>query len=232
MQKNELIKKLHQIRDMGFVKSLRKGSTGVGYTFEQLLGVNENNIPIPDIGGRLEIKATRKDSNSLLTLFTFNRGAWVEKQKEVIERYGYVDEKGRKALKRTLTLNSEGILGLNIDEENHSVALFDKEQNKVIATWSLYVIVGKFSTKLDRILYVLADRKTDKEGNEYFWYNEAYILSEPKPENFIRAFRNSEIAIDLRIHIKENGKVRNRGTAFRVYEKSLLKLFAKTERIL
>jgi len=232
MRKNELINKLQQIKSMEFVKSLREGPTGVGYTFEQLLGVDENNIPIPDIGGRLEIKATRRDSNSLLTLFTFNRGVWVEKQKDVIERYGYVDEKGRKALKRTLTLNSEGTLRLNVNQETHSVFLFDKEQNKVIATWSLYLIVGKFSTKLDRILYVLADRQTDEKGDEYFWYNEAYILSEPRPENFIKAFKDSEIAIDLRMHLKENGTVRNRGTAFRVYEKSLLKLFAKNERIL
>jgi len=230
MQKNELIKKLHQIRDMGFVKSLRKGSTGVGYTFEQLLGVNENNIPIPDIGGRLEIKATRRGSNSLITLFTFNRGVWLEKQKDIIQQYGYTDEKGRQALKRTLTLSTDGPLCLSIDEVNQSVLLIDKNQNKIIATWSLYVIVGKFSTKLDRILYVLADRKVDEKGNEHFHYNEAYILSEPKPENFVRAFKNSEIAIDLRLHIKENGQVRNRGTAFRVYEESLLTLFARREQ--
>lgn len=97
---------------------------------------------------------------------------------------------------------------------------------------SSHVIVGKFSTKLDRILYVLADRKVDEKGNEYFHYKEAYILSEPKPENFVRAFKNSEIAIDLRLHIKENGQVRNRGTAFRVYEESLLTLFARREQVL
>jgi hypothetical protein len=217
---------------MGFVKSQRKNSTGVGFTFEQLMGVDENNIPIPDIGGRVEIKTTRRDSNSLLTLFTFNRGAWTEKQKDVVEHYGYVDEKGRKALKRTLTLNSEGVLMLSIDEQNHSMLLLDGELNKIIATWSLYVIVGKFSTKLDRVLYVIADRKTDDNGDEYFWYNEAYILSEPVPENFIKAFKNSEIAIDLRMHLKENDTVRNRGTAFRVYEKSLPSLFNKRGQIL
>lgn len=232
MRKNELINKLHQIKNMGFVKSQRKNSTGVGFTFEQLMGVDENNIPIPDIGGRVEIKTTRRDSNSLLTLFTFNRGAWTEKQKDVVEHYGYVDEKGRKALKRTLTLNSEGVLMLSIDEQNHSMLLLDGELNKIIATWSLYVIVGKFSTKLDRVLYVIADRKTDDNGDEYFWYNEAYILSEPVPENFIKAFKNSEIAIDLRMHLKENDTVRNRGTAFRVYEKSLPSLFNKRGQIL
>lgn len=217
---------------MGYVKNQRKGSTGIGFTFEQLMGVIENNIPIPDLGGRIEIKTTRRDSNSLLTLFTFNKGAWIEKQKNVIEFYGYNDQDGKKALKRTLKFNSTGDLILSINEQNHSVSLVDKKLNKILATWSLYAIVGKFSTKLDRVLYVIADRKINVNGDEEFWYNEAYMLSEPLVDNFIHAFKNSKVAIDLRMHLKENGIVRNRGTAFRVYEKNFPSLFNKKDRIL
>ncbi|GAB6182824.1 MvaI/BcnI family restriction endonuclease [Thermodesulfovibrio hydrogeniphilus] len=234
MRKKDLINKLKQIKEQGFVKSFRKGSTGVGYTFEKLLGIQENNIPVPDIGGRLEIKATRKDSNSLLTLFTFNKGIWQIKQKDLIEQYGYEDEKGRKALKKTLTFSSsDPTFKLSIDEGNQSLILYDKKQNEILAIWNLYVIVGKFSTKLDKVLYVLADRKFDEYKTEYFHYNEIYILSEPNINNFIAAFKDSEIAIDLRMHLKDNKQsVRNRGTAFRIYEKSIMKLFNKIERIL
>jgi len=72
MNLKELVEKLQTIRDMGYVKALRRGNTGIGYTFESLIGLEETNIPIPDIGGRVEIKTTRKDSSSLVTLFTFN----------------------------------------------------------------------------------------------------------------------------------------------------------------
>ena len=44
MTLEEFRKRFNEIRDMGFVQSLRKGSTGVGYTFEELLGIEENNI--------------------------------------------------------------------------------------------------------------------------------------------------------------------------------------------
>ncbi|WP_340690516.1 hypothetical protein [Hydrogenobacter thermophilus] len=53
-----------------------------------LFGVRENNIPIPDIGGRVEIKTIRRDSQSLITLFTFNKGVWHMKQNELINTYG------------------------------------------------------------------------------------------------------------------------------------------------
>jgi len=99
MRLKEVITKLQEIKNKGFIQSMRRGSTGIGYTFETLFGVQENNIPIPDIGGRVEIKTIRRDYQSLITLFTFNRGVWHIKQKELIQKYGYIDEKGRYALK-------------------------------------------------------------------------------------------------------------------------------------
>ena len=43
---------------MGFVKTLRKGPTGIGYTLETLLEIDENNISSPDFG-EIELKAQR-----------------------------------------------------------------------------------------------------------------------------------------------------------------------------
>ena len=43
---------------MGFVKTMRRGPTGVGYTLEALLGIGENNISSPDIED-IEVKAHR-----------------------------------------------------------------------------------------------------------------------------------------------------------------------------
>ncbi len=86
-------------------------------------------------------------------------------------------------------------------------------------------------TKLSRLLIVIADRKT-KHGKEYFHYNEAYLLTNPSARSFLKAFKNSLIGIDLRMHLKEEGTVRNRGTAFRVKEKDLLKLYESCKRLI
>ncbi len=233
MRLKEVVNKLQEIKSKGFVPSLRHGSTGVGYTFENLFGVQENNVPIPDIGGRVEIKTIRRDSQSLITLFTFNKGVWHIKQRELIQKYGYIDEKGRYALKNTIFYGKpipQGI-SLEVDENKNTIHLIDINKGNTIATWDVYVIVGKFMTKLSRLLIVIADRKIEK-SKEYFYYNEAYLLTDPSPRNFIKAFKNSLIGIDIRMHLKESGAVRNRGTAFRIKEKDLIKLYEQQRRLI
>ena len=66
----ELKRKLKSIKALGFVKTHRKGDTGIGKTLEDLLGIKENNIPLPDIGEVAELKAYRRSASSMLTLFT------------------------------------------------------------------------------------------------------------------------------------------------------------------
>lgn len=233
MTLKEVQNKLREIKNKGFVKSLRRGSTGIGYTFERLFGVKENNIPIPDIGGRVEIKTIRKDSQSLITLFTFNRGVWHIRQKDLIQKYGYIDNKGRFALKNTVFYGKPILqkLGLEIDEHKNTIHLIDVTTKNTVATWDVYVIVGKFMTKLSRLLIVLADRKIIK-GKEYFHYNEAYLLTNPSSRSFIKAFKKSLIGIDLRMHLKESGAVRNRGTAFRIKEKNLIELYEHRKKLI
>jgi hypothetical protein len=74
MTTTEFSAKFQKIKAMGFVPSLRKGATGIGYTLETLLGINENNYATPDIEGA-ELKAHRDNSSNMITLFTFNNKA-------------------------------------------------------------------------------------------------------------------------------------------------------------
>src|SRR4051794_5471357 len=54
---------------MGWVPNIRHGNHGgIGNTLEQLLGIKENNLPIPN-AAEWELKAQRIDSSSLTTLF-------------------------------------------------------------------------------------------------------------------------------------------------------------------
>ena len=86
-------------------------------------------------------------------------------------------------------------------------------------------------TKLDRLLLIFADNKLDN-NTEYFHFNEVYLLENPTPEKFLEAFENSELMIDLRMHLKESGGVRNHGTGFRISEKNLMDLYAKKKRLI
>src|SRR4030066_1169933 len=67
--KNDLIGKLKEIKKMGWIKTQRPGNDGaVGNTLEDLLGITENNLPIPN-AAEWELKAQRKNTSSLTTLF-------------------------------------------------------------------------------------------------------------------------------------------------------------------
>ncbi len=233
MKLNELIKKLEFIKSRGFIEAKRKGPTGIGHLIENELGLSETNLPIPDIGGRVELKATRKNSNSLLTLFTFNRGVWRIKQSELIKRFGYVDNNYRPALYLTVyhqKCNNQGFY-FNVDRQRELILLMNENEKNVIAEWSIYVITGKFMTKLDRLIMILADSKIEND-REYFHFNEAYLLENPTPQKFIQAFEQNEILIDIRMHLKTSGGVRNHGTAFRITEKNLVNLYEKRKQLI
>lgn len=65
---NILRQKFNDIKQMGAVKALREGSTGIGYTFETLLGKKEDSESLPDFMG-IEIKTKLGYSKSPITLF-------------------------------------------------------------------------------------------------------------------------------------------------------------------
>ena len=70
--KSSLIKELKNIRDHGWIKSVRPGSAGgIGHTLEELLGIEENNLPIPN-AAEWELKTQRIKTLSLTTLFILN----------------------------------------------------------------------------------------------------------------------------------------------------------------
>lgn len=233
MRLKELVHRLEMLNKNGYIQSLRRGPTGIGHLIENELGLSETNISIPDIGGRVEIKATRKNVNSLITLFTFNRGVWKFKQRDLIDKYGYKDKNGRQALYNTVskkTPNSQGFY-LESDQNKHLFILKNEYEIENIAEWSIYVIAGKFMTKLDRLLLIFADNKIEKDV-EHFHFNEAYILENPTPEKFLEAFEKSELLIDLRMHLRDSGGVRNHGTAFRISEKNLIDLYTKKRRLI
>ena len=233
MNLKEIQKRLEVLKGRGYIETHRKGPTGIGHTLEQELQLDENNLAIPDLGGRIELKANRKKSGSMVTLFTFNRSVWQVSQKEVIETYGYKDEKGRQSLYSTIFHNATNPQGLEIqiDRENHKVHLSHK--GNILGTWSVFTIVGKFVTKLERLMVVFADNRINEEtGKEEFHFNEAYLLDKPEPDNFLDAFEEGLIAIDVRMHLKPTGVVRNHGTGFRIDERNIPILYENRKQII
>ncbi len=234
MRLPELRRLLQELNEVEFVESERAGPTGIGHTLEEWLGVSENNLPIPDIGGRVEIKATRRAANKLITLFTFNRAVWKHAQTDIIRRWGYLDEnRSRPALYSTVSSSAPNTQGLQValPPQGDTLSVIHAESGEVLASWDLFHIVGKFMTKFERLLLVHADsRKTGRV--EEFHYNTAYLLTEPSAQTFRNCFLSGKAFIDIRMHQPPSGSVRNHGTAFRVHEHDLPSLFGRIDNLL
>jgi hypothetical protein len=47
----------------------------------------------------------------------------------------------------------------------------------------------------------------------------------------VKGIKSGAVAIDLRMHLKVDGRIRNRGTAFRVKEDKLAELYKRIESV-
>lgn len=115
---------------------------------ESLLEIEENNISSPDLD-KIELKTCRENHTGLITLFTFNRNAWIMKQLDAVRKYGSKDDSGRLGLYYTMGLkpNSTGLF-LLVEDNFVSVRSVD---GNVIARWELKEIVKRFKNKVKNI---------------------------------------------------------------------------------
>lgn len=220
MTLDQFRRRFEEIRDMGSVKSTRRGPTGVGHTFETLLGLKEDNIALPDLG-EVEVKARRAGSASMVTLFTYDRGCWLEKPLSAIKKYGTPDKDGRLGMYFTMSSkpNASGLY-LDIDDD---VAAVKHTSGTVIATWNLNTLANQFSRKLPALIVVSAISEMRADG-EYFHFTRAQFLKDTSADIMRSQLAEGNILLDLRLHDRGTS-ARNHGTGFRTFEDKLPLLF-------
>ena len=225
----ELKDKLSEINQMGYVVSLRRSNTGIGYTLETLLGLEENNLKTPDFGD-IELKSQRIGATNPVTMFTFNRGVWKIKTRELIERYGYIDTNQRPSLYCTANSNPNN-QGLFLTVEQDAVRLYHVDRT-LVAEWSGERLIDRFRNKMPALIIVNAESRINSDRKEEFWYKEAYLLTEPDEDNFLDLIKKNIVIVDVRMHLRENRVVRNHGTGFRIDERFLNLCFSSREKLI
>ena len=229
----ELIEKLKKIKDMGFVETHRAHDTGIGKTLEDLLGIKENNIRLPDLGD-LELKAKRVESASMLTLATKSplpKGI----NRILFERYKYLDEEGHNNLHSTVCGSRINPQGFKISISDEKLVLENRHQ--IDSYWPMSVFNDVLKAKSSNVLLALAEttgaRKSDKER---FYYKQAYLLSNLSTSRFEKAIKEDWLKIDIRIGCYKSGsrkgQYHDHGTAFRINKDDYLHLYEDLEQIL
>jgi hypothetical protein len=231
---NEIIKELKEIKKLGFIETHRSGNTGIGKTLEDLLHIKENNFAGPN-SHNTELKSARKESSSMITLFT-KSPIPIGINRELLERFGRKKENGGKVLHTTVKSSSKNTLygkqGFKIDIIDDKVQISHSNYNDMdIPYWDIDTLEKAFKKKYGNyLLYVKAD--TRKNRKEEFHYNEAWLMHGFDFKNFIKLLKNDKILIDIRIGQNSNGSVHDHGTGFRVFPDNLQNCFSDRHRVI
>lgn len=100
--KDGLIAELKKIAAKGWIPNARHGNHGgIGNTLEDLLGITENNLPIPN-AAEWELKSQRLNTSSLTTLFHIEPSSRAVKfvPQVGLLKYGWRHKKAGKILSR------------------------------------------------------------------------------------------------------------------------------------
>lgn len=214
--------KLQDIRERGWMTVDKNSDSGIGDTLERLLGIARNNSRRPDCiygGKEVEIKSHRIRSNSMISLFALEPGTKVLDDADLIRKYGYNDKKGRLALSNDLSCkgyNAQG-LKLAVDPSEDAMLMVDKEDNAVWA-WE----ISRIDLKLLNLCLVHVDTRRSN-GKLEFRIEKAELMEGLDNKSFFELLENGFVVIDLRMHLKDSGAVRNHGTAFRAKSWDMLK---------
>ncbi|PEB69603.1 hypothetical protein COJ38_21895 [Bacillus cereus] len=236
----ELIEFIESKKEDGYVKTLKKGDTGVGFTFESMLGISANASKSPDYKG-IELKCSRskqekhkrKSSTGKQTLFTLipNWGH-LGNRKALVEQHGYDDiERNRKGLYCTIKVvpNSyEFYLLLNREQEKISIMKHGEE----VVFYEFERLKEALENKHKESLFITAHARKDEEGEEEFLYDSAIYCNNVSFDGFLDLISENLLGLDFAIHIKD-GKARDHGFLWRLENKKyLLRLFETIQEVI
>ena len=213
-----------------WVDSLRTGDTGIGYTLESLLGIQENNDMKADFLG-IEIKSKRKKENQSTAhgkLNLFQQGPeWASKKSAVerIQEIGLLNANGLYSCYSQVTTKPNNLnLALLPDASDLKVDL--KKNDVAIGHWLNTTLEARLMEKHTRAVFVLASEKITKTRNAYC-YDELIYCEQPSINRFMDLISKNQLVFEFTMSQKENGSVRNHGYPWRLNREDLLdQLFA------
>jgi len=225
----ELLAKLKNIHQQGFLPSITPGDPGVGDTLEHALGIDRNNSKQPDYKG-IELKTTRLTRNGSTraktrsTLFTRVPDAGMS-YREILDNYGKVQIPrdstiARLQLYETLRCSRKNAydLVLEVDTNKDEVDLMyesDDRLRKYVSAWYMKSLRKALLLKHRETFWIKALSET-RDGREYFRYERVLHTKKPNASLLAPLIESDKITIDLAAHYEPNGKYRDHGVLFKM----------------
>lgn len=252
--KEELIKRFHEIEAMGWIenKSRKTNDGAAGNMLEDLLGIPENNLPIPN-AAEWELKTHIDSSSSLVTLFHQEPSptAVGVVAKYLLPVFGWkhieaglrypLDERSFRA---TLQVgrHTRGFT-LRLDDDDQKVCVdfepskvkeedevwlrsIDKAQITLTPYYGYNDLYCRAQTKLHNCFMVAVEKKR-KAGKIYFHFYKALKLSNFSQTSFIEGLRQGDVYVDFDARTGHN-----HGTKIRVSSGRIPSLYEEAEVVM
>ncbi len=250
--KESLIDRLHEINEMGWIKNARSGNCGgIGNTLEDLLRIEENNLPIPN-AAEWELKAQRINTTSLTTLFHSEPSprAIGFVPKVFLPKYGWKHQEAGSAYPNTEMSFRQTISGLSRSDRGFCVEI-DRIERKILISFNYNEVGLNHSEWKEEVreragVYELSPQpywgfddlyhkagttllntfyvqaEVMKDGDqEFYHYNRILILRGFAVENFIKALAEGDVLVDFDARTGHN-----HGTKFRLRQNARPKLYS------
>lgn len=256
--KESLIKNFIEIERQGWIKNTRKGNQGsVGNTLEDLLGIEENNLPIPN-AAEWELKAQRKNTSSLTTLFHCEPSPRAVKfvPQVLLLNYGWKHKEAGIKYPTTEMSFRQTISG-NVRSDRGFCVKINRSEKKVLISFDAESVAKQHSDWLNEIktkiglnelfpqpywgfddlehkagtkllnCFYVQADVKKENGDEFFYFNKVIMLQKFSFDKFLHELEIGNILVDF-----DSRTGHNHGTKFRLRQNCLPKLYEKTTEII
>jgi hypothetical protein len=240
--KKELIKRLKAIAEQGWIPNARHGNQGgIGNTLEDLLEIQENNLPIPN-AAEWELKTQRINTASLTTLFHSEPSPRAIRfvPQVLLPKYGWMSQEAGKRYAATEMSFRQTIHGAAPSDRGFMVKI-DRAERKILISFDAAKVAAKHTAWLREVerrvgveelnpqpywgfddLEHIAGAKLlncfyvqadvkHEGGREYYWYRKALMLQKFSFEGFLQALEQAALLVDFDARTGHN-----HGTKFRL----------------
>ena len=223
----KIIKEFRRIKAIDFIASSRIGTTGIGKTFEDNLGVIENCKKDPDFDG-FEVKSQRFLAGSPITMFTKQFSSPKGANKILTSSFGNTDSTYAplKNLHASMFTNKESIV---YGRYKFTIKLNRREQK-------LFLEVRDLNSRIlnNECYYTYEDLQAFKLKNTFIvWANfgpePAMVFFSFSFDKLLDAIDNGAVQFDIRVGIFRTGefigKPHDHGNGFRLMKEAIPSLF-------
>lgn len=258
--KDSLIHALRDIAASGWHQARRDTRGGrndgaAGNLLEDLLGIEENNLPLPN-ANEWELKVQRRSTNSHLTLKHLEPSPRAMRfvQNVLLPNYGWPHQSAggkypttERSFRQTVSGNDYSSRGFKIEIEDERISLsfnaahvkpeheewLDDVERRVgnlsdldpRPYWGLADLTAALSSKLNNAFFVVADNKR-VNGHEFFRFGEVHMLSGFSITGYLDLLRQGTAYVDFDARTGHN-----HGTKFRVRPTNLPSLYGSNDLV-